>query len=176
MRTWPSMFGLRRQPHRPAAGVARARRRAQGQLHPHRRVADRQQRQGAARGPDEGLEPRSRRGAIKLVADGWAQDWTADAAREDHRGGAWPRARARWLASSPATNVTAGGAIRVLEAREPWRARCRLRPGCRARRARRIVAGTQTMTVYKSLRTMTRLAARSAVLLAKGEKVDTARW
>jgi D-xylose transport system substrate-binding protein len=30
------------------------------------------------------------------------------------------------------------------------------------------------MTVYKSLRSMTRLAARSAVLLAKGEKVDTA--
>jgi len=29
------------------------------------------------------------------------------------------------------------------------------------------------MTVYKSLRTLTRLAARSAVLMAKGERVDT---
>ena len=35
------------------------------------------------------------------------------------------------------------------------------------------MAGTQTMTVYKSLRTLTRLAARSAMLMAKGEKVDT---
>ena len=31
------------------------------------------------------------------------------------------------------------------------------------------------MTVYKSLRTMTRLAARNAVLLAKGEKVDAGK-
>jgi D-xylose transport system substrate-binding protein len=37
----------------------------------------------------------------------------------------------------------------------------------------RIVAGTQTMTVYKPLRTLARMAAGSAVTLAKGEAVDS---
>ena len=37
----------------------------------------------------------------------------------------------------------------------------------------RIVAGTQTMTVYKPLRSLARMAAGSAVTLAKGEAVDS---
>jgi D-xylose transport system substrate-binding protein len=36
----------------------------------------------------------------------------------------------------------------------------------------RIVAGTQTMTVYKPLRPLARGAASAAVQLAKGEKVE----
>ena len=37
---------------------------------------------------------------------------------------------------------------------------------------RRIVSGTQTMTVYKPLRPLAREAAATAVQLAKGEKVE----
>ena len=37
----------------------------------------------------------------------------------------------------------------------------------------RIVAGTQTMTVYKPLKALARMAAGSAVTLARGEAVDS---
>ncbi len=119
------------------------------------------------------LAPAIKTGAIRIVADGWAENWTADAAAKiTEEGLAKGKGQVAGIVAS--NDVTAGGAIRVLEARGLAGKVAVSGQDAELDAARRIVAGTQTMTVYKSLRTMTRLAARSAVLLAKGEKVDTA--
>ena len=119
------------------------------------------------------LEPAIKSGAIKIVADGWAAGWTADAAAKITEDGL-AKGKRRVAAIVASNDVTAGGAIRVLEANGLAGKVAVSGQDAELDAAKRIVAGTQTMTVYKSLRTMTRLAARSAVLLAKGEKVDTA--
>ncbi len=117
------------------------------------------------------LAPEIKKGAIKIVADGWATDWSADAAAKiTEQGLAMGKGQVAAVVAS--NDVTAGGAIRVLEARGLAGKVAVSGQDAELDAARRIVAGTQTMTVYKSLRTMTRLAARNAVLLAKGEKVD----
>jgi len=119
------------------------------------------------------LEPAIKKGAIRVVADGWAENWTAEAAAKITEEGL-AKARGRVAAIVASNDVTAGGAIGVLEARGLAGKVAVSGQDAELEAARRIVAGTQTMTVYKSLRTMTRLAARNAVLLAKGEKIDTA--
>ncbi len=118
------------------------------------------------------LAPEVKKGAIKVVADGWATDWSADAAARITEQGL-AKGKGQVAAVVASNDVTAGGAIRVLEAKGLAGKVAVSGQDAELEAARRIVAGTQTMTVYKSLRTMTRLAARSAVLLAKGEKVDT---
>lgn len=117
------------------------------------------------------LGPAVKAGAIKIVGEGWAENWRADAAAKIVEKAL---AKSKQLAAVVASNdVTAGGAIGVLE--QQGLASKVLVSGQDAEldAAKRIVAGTQTMTVYKSLRTITRLAARSAMLMARGEKVDT---
>jgi D-xylose transport system substrate-binding protein len=117
------------------------------------------------------LAPEIKKGAIKIVGDGWATDWTADAAAKiTEEGLAKGKGQVAGIVAS--NDVTAGGAIRVLEAKGLAGKVAVSGQDAELDAARRIVAGTQTMTVYKSLRTMTRLAARNAVLLAKGEKLD----
>jgi D-xylose transport system substrate-binding protein len=117
------------------------------------------------------LAPAIKTGAIKIVGDGWATNWSADeAAKLTEQGLA--KAKGQVAAIVASNDVTAGGAIRVLEAKGLAGKVAVSGQDAELDAARRIVAGTQTMTVYKSLRTMTRLAARNAVLLAKGEKLD----
>ena len=119
------------------------------------------------------LEPAIKKGAIKVVADGWAENWTAESAAKITEQGL-AKGRGQLAAIVASNDVTAGGAIGVLEAKGLAGKVAVSGQDAELDAAKRIVAGTQTMTVYKSLRTMTRLAARNAVLLAKGEKVDTA--
>lgn len=123
-------------------------------------------------GQMEILEPAVKSGAIRIVHEGWAQNWTAEQAAAITAEGL-KKARNNVAAIVASNDVTAGGAIEVL-AKHGLAGKVAV-SGQDAELAavRRIVAGTQTMTVYKSLRTLTRLAARAAVLLAKGEKVDT---
>jgi D-xylose transport system substrate-binding protein len=117
------------------------------------------------------LAPEIKKGAVKIVADGWATDWTADAAAKITEQGL-AKAKGQVAAIVASNDVTAGGAIGVLEAKGLAGKVAVSGQDAELDAAKRIVAGTQTMTVYKSLRTMTRLAARNAVLLAKGEKLD----
>jgi D-xylose transport system substrate-binding protein len=117
------------------------------------------------------LAPEIKKGAVRIVGDGWATDWSADAAAKLTEEGL-AKAKGQVAAIVASNDVTAGGAIRVLEAKGLAGKVAVSGQDAELDAARRIVAGTQTMTVYKSLRTMTRLAARSAVLLAKGEKLD----
>lgn len=117
------------------------------------------------------LEDATKRGDIKIVADGWAADWQADAAlklTED----ALKKAKNQVVAVVASNDVTAGGVVQALE--KQGLAGKVLVSGQDANldAIRRIVAGTQAMTVYKPLRPLAREAAQSAVQMAKGEKVE----
>jgi D-xylose transport system substrate-binding protein len=120
----------------------------------------------------EVLEPEVKSGAIRIVHQGWAANWSAAAAAALTET-ALTKSRNNLAAIVASNDVTAGGAIEVLTKRGLAGKVAVSGQDAELAAAQRIVAGTQTMTVYKSLRTLTRLAARSAMLLAKGEKVDT---
>jgi D-xylose transport system substrate-binding protein len=117
------------------------------------------------------LDDAVKRGDIQIVADPWTPDWQADAARELTEA-ALKKAGKGVVAVVASNDVTAGGAIEALEAR--GLAGDVLVSGQDADLAavRRIVKGTQAMTVYKPLGPIARGAADAAVRLAKGEKVE----
>lgn len=118
------------------------------------------------------LAPEVKSGTIRIVHQGWAEKWSASAAAALTEE-ALTKARGNLAAIVASNDVTAGGAIEVLTKRGLAGKVAVSGQDAELDAAKRILAGTQTMTVYKSLRTLTRLAARSAVLMAKGEKVDT---
>jgi D-xylose transport system substrate-binding protein len=117
------------------------------------------------------LEDATKRGDIKIVADGWATDWQADAALKLTEE-ALEKAKNQVVAVVASNDVTAGGVVQALE--KQGLAGKVLVSGQDANldAIRRIVAGTQAMTVYKPLRPLAREAAQSAVQMAKGEKVE----
>ena len=118
------------------------------------------------------LEPAVKSRAIRIVGDGWADNWTAEnAARLTEQ--ALDKTKNNLAAIVASNDVTASGAISALEKRGLAGKVLVSGQDAELDAARRIVAGTQAMTVYKSLRTLTRLGARSAVMLAKGEKIDS---
>jgi len=110
--------------------------------------------------------------AVRIVGDGWALNWSAAAATKLTEQ-ALDQTRNNLAAIVASNDVLAGAAIGVLRARGLAGKVPVSGQDAELDAARRILEGTQTMTVYKSLRTLTRLAARAVVLLAKGEKVDT---
>ncbi len=112
-----------------------------------------------------------KRGEIKIVADPWVPDWRADAAMELTEA-ALKKAGNKVVAVVASNDTTAGGAIKALE--KHGLAGKVLVSGQDANldAVRRIIAGTQTMTVYKPLRPLARGAASAAVQLAKGEKAE----
>jgi D-xylose transport system substrate-binding protein len=117
------------------------------------------------------LEDAVKRREIKIVADPWAADWQADAAMTLTET-ALKKAGNQVVAVVASNDITAGGAIKALE--KHGLAGKVLVSGQDANldAVRRIVNGTQTMTVYKPLRPLARGAAAAAVQLAKGEKVE----
>ena len=118
----------------------------------------------------EVLDDAIKRREIRVVADPWT-DWEADAATELTEA-ALKRAGSRPAAVVASNDITAGGAIKALE--KHGLAGKVLVSGQDADldAVRRIVQGTQAMTVYKPLRPLARGAANAAVQMAKGEKVE----
>jgi D-xylose transport system substrate-binding protein len=117
------------------------------------------------------LGPAVKKGDIKIVGDGWAEGWRADqAARLTEE--ALTKTGNKLAAIVASNDQTAGGAIGVLE--KHGLAGKVLVSGQDAEldAVRRIVAGTQAMTVYKPIRPLARGAASAAVQLAKKEKVE----
>jgi D-xylose transport system substrate-binding protein len=112
------------------------------------------------------------RGDIKVVADQWARDWLASEALR-HTENALTQANNNVAAVVVSNDGTAGGAIQALE--EQKLAGKVLVSGQDADLAalQRILAGTQSMTVYKPVAQLARRAAEAAVALAHGEKVET---
>lgn len=117
------------------------------------------------------LKPAVARGDIKIVAAVWARDWLASEAKK-HTSDALKKTRNRIAAVVASNDVLAGGVVEALQ--EQKLAGKVLVSGQDAELdgLRRIVAGTQAMTVYKPLRALTRLAVAHAYRLGTGEKAD----
>ena len=110
-------------------------------------------------------------GDIKVLTNQFAKDWLASEAlriTED----ALTKSADEVAAVVASNDSTAGGAISALEVKNL--AGKVLVSGQDADLAalQRIVAGTQTMTVYKPVHLLARKAAEAAVALARGEKPD----
>ncbi|HEX7086195.1 MAG TPA: substrate-binding domain-containing protein [Vicinamibacterales bacterium] len=117
------------------------------------------------------LQPAIDAGRIRIVADRWVPGWdperAAQAVSEVLR-------QTRDIQAIVASNdSTASGAVEALT-----KARLAGRVAVSGQDAdlaacQRIIEGTQTMTVYKPLRPLARMAAGAAVSLARGETVDS---
>ena len=117
------------------------------------------------------LEDAIKRGEIRIVADPWTPDWQADAARKLTEA-ALKKARNQVAAVVASNDITAGAAIEALGAQGLAGKVLVSGQDANLEAVRRIIKGTQTMTVYKPLAPLARGAADAAVRMAKGEKVE----
>ena len=117
------------------------------------------------------LDDAVKKGDIKIVAEPWATDWQADAAMTLTEA-ALKKARNQVVAVVASNDTTAGGVIKALEKAGLAGKVAVSGQDANIDAVRRIVAGTQSMTVYKPLRPLARGAASAAVQMAKGEKVE----
>jgi D-xylose transport system substrate-binding protein len=124
-------------------------------------------------GQMKALKPAVDRRDVRIVSSEWADNWSASAARTLTQD-ALKRTRNQVAAVVASNDVTAGGAIEALAAVNLAGKVLVSGQDAELEAARRIVEGTQAMTVYKPVRALARLAADAAVALAKGEDVPTA--
>ena len=117
------------------------------------------------------LEDAVKRGDIRIVANPWTPDWRGDAAME-LTDAALKKARGQVVAVVASNDITAGGAIQALEKHGLAGKVLVSGQDANLEAVRRIVKGTQTMTVYKPLMPLARGAAQAAVQMARGEKVE----
>ena len=117
------------------------------------------------------LEDAVKRGEIRIVADPWTPDWQADAATTLTET-ALKKAGGQVVAVVASNDITAGGAIKALEARGLAGKVLVSGQDANLDAVRRIVQGTQAMTVYKPLSPLARGAAQAAYQMAQGEKVE----
>ena len=118
------------------------------------------------------LKPGVSRGHIKIVFEEWADGWKASEARRLTDIGL-QKARNKVTAVVASNDATAEGAIEALGAVGLAGKVLVSGQDAELNAVRRLVAGTQTMTVYKPLRSLARLAAGAAMTLAKGDSVET---
>jgi D-xylose transport system substrate-binding protein len=118
------------------------------------------------------LKPATDSGAVKIAADQWARDWLASEALR-HTENALTQTKNNVAAVVASNDSTAGGVVQALE--EQRLAGRVLVSGQDADLAacQRIVAGTQSMTVYKPIRPLARRAAEIAVALARHSAVES---
>jgi D-xylose transport system substrate-binding protein len=117
------------------------------------------------------LKPAVAAGKIKIVGDGWAANWSADEAQKQTE--AALKKTGNKLAAIVASNdLLAGGAIKALEGAKLAGKVLVSGQDAELDACKRIVAGTQSMTVYKPLAALARMAVNNAVHLAKGDAVD----
>jgi len=119
----------------------------------------------------EVLKPAISSGAVKVVAEPWIENWDAALAK-DAMNAALKKTKS--IAAVVASNdATATGAAEALAAAKLSGKVALSGQDADLAACKRIVAGTQTMTVYKPLRSLARMAAGEAVKLAKGEAVES---
>jgi D-xylose transport system substrate-binding protein len=122
-------------------------------------------------GQMEMLAPAVKAGSVKIVASPWAEGWAADKAR-DETAAALKKAHDNVAAVIASNDQTAGGAIEALAAEKLAGKVPVSGQDAELAAMRRIVQGTQAMTVYKPIRPLARMAAGAAVNLAKGQSED----
>ena len=125
-------------------------------------------------GQMEVLQPFIDRNDIKIVADQWAREWLADEALK-HTENALTINNNNVAAVVTSNDGTAGGAIQALNAQKLSGKVLVSGQDAELAALQRVLAGTQTMTVYKSVSKLGARGAEAAVALAKKEKVETSR-
>ena len=116
------------------------------------------------------LQPAIDSKKIQIVGDQWARGWSAEAALNIMENGL--TANANKIDAVVASNdSTAGGAIQALAAQGLSGKVVISGQDADLVSVRRIVAGTQTMTVYKPISKLAKTSAEMAVKLARGEKI-----
>ena len=118
------------------------------------------------------LQPYIERGDIHVVYDQWTKDWTPANAQTNMEQ-AIQSTNGQIDAVIAANDATAGGAIQALEAHGLASQIPVAGQDADLAGVQRIVAGTQTMTVYKPIQIFTQKVAEIAVAMAKGETVTT---
>ncbi len=122
-------------------------------------------------GQMEVLKPAIASGAVKVIAEPWVLNWDTALARQEVVAAL---KKTRNIVAVVASNdAMATGAAEALAAANLTGKVALSGQDADLAACQRIVAGTQTMTVYKPLRSLARMAAGSAVTLAKGEPVDS---
>ena len=121
-------------------------------------------------GQDQALDPLLKSGALEVVHEDWADDWKPENGKKIANAGL-SKAGPTFHAILASNDGTAGGAIQALL--EEGLAGKVLVTGQDADLAacQRIVAGTQTMTIYKPLKQLAEQAAECAVRLARHRPV-----
>ncbi len=112
------------------------------------------------------------KGDIKIVYDQWTKDWTPTNAFANMETALKVNGH-QIDAVIAANDATAGGVIQALKAQGLAGKVLVAGQDAELAAAQRIVEGTQSMTVYKPIQTLTDTAAKLAVNLAKGEKINT---
>jgi D-xylose transport system substrate-binding protein len=125
-------------------------------------------------GQMEVLKPFIERGDIKIVADQWAREWLAEEALK-HTENALTMNNNNVAAIVTSNDGTAGGAIQALNSQNLNGKVLVSGQDAELGALQRILAGTQTMTVYKPVSKLAARAAEVAVALAKKEKIETTR-
>ena len=115
------------------------------------------------------------RGDIKVVADQWAREWLAEEALK-HVENALTNNNNNVDAIVMSNDGTAGGAIQALTSQGLAGKVLVSGQDAELGALQRIVAGTQTMTVYKPIIKLAPAAVDAAVAIAKGQKPQTTRF
>jgi D-xylose transport system substrate-binding protein len=119
----------------------------------------------------EMLKPAISSGAVKVIAEPFIENWDAALAKDAVNAAL---KKTKNIAAVVASNdATATGAAEALAAAKLSGKVALSGQDADLAACQRIVAGTQTMTVYKPLRSLARMAAGEAVKLAKGEAVES---
>lgn len=126
------------------------------------------------KGQLEVLKPYVDRGDIKIVGDQWAREWLADEALK-HAENALTMNNNNVTAIVTSNDGTAGGAIQALNAQGLSGKVLVSGQDAELAALQRVLAGTQTMTVYKPVSKLGARAAEAAIALAKKEKIETNR-
>src|SRR5882762_2593424 len=111
-------------------------------------------------------------GDIRVVSSEWARDWLASEALK-HAENSLTLSNNNIVAIVASNDATAGGAIQALEEQKLGGKVLVSGQDADLPALQRIVAGTQSMTVYKPVAQLARRAAEAAVALARHEKIDT---
>jgi D-xylose transport system substrate-binding protein len=118
------------------------------------------------------LQPALDQGSIKIVSDQWARDWLASEALRATEN-ALTQANNDVVAIVASNDATAGGSVQALEGQKLAGKVLVSGQDADLGGLQRIVAGTQSMTVYKPIAQLARRAAEAAVALGRHEKLET---
>lgn len=120
------------------------------------------------------LDPLVKKGDIKVVADQWARDWQPSEALKIMEN-ALTVNHNKVDAVLVSNDGTAGGAIQALQEQKLAGKKAVSGQDADLAACRRIVAGTQSMTVYKPIKLLAQRAAELAVAMARKESIQTSQ-